>query len=452
MNNTKIVDHGGMWFDFINKNLVISIFRNGSKRMEEKGSNAVSRELHLGNSDLSFLLKITLDLLETVEKRKVLQKIIEGAVHLVGLDTGALYLVEDENLILEVTSPPLPEDHPAEFRKASIENHHHILETVKTKLPVIVDDIDTEFLSNGEKVILQNRNMRSLLYIPLMVMQKVKGVMILATVGRKYNFSKREIDLCYTLSNIGSLSLENSVLFENLTIAKEKAEESDRLKTAFLHNISHEIRTPLNSIVGFSTFLSDQDLTPEKRKIYSDIIISSNDQLLYVIDEIIRISHLEAGQVTVTKSVMDVRRVMTSLFNQFQPMADRKQLGFNLDMENVQEGTVMNTDEGKLRQILSNLLDNAFKFTHEGFVRFEGNKKGEDIEFVITDTGIGIAENEHGRIFERFYQVKKFKADIYGGTGLGLSICAGYAGLLGGSLKVASSYGKGSVFTLSLPV
>jgi hypothetical protein len=418
----------------------------------EKGSKPGSREIHLDNSDLSVLLKITLDLLETAEKRKVLQKIIEGAVHLVGLDTGALYLVEDEHLILEVTFPALPEDYPAEFRKALIENHQHILETVNTKLPVILDDIDTEILSDGEKVILQNRNMHSLLYIPLMVMQKVKGVMILATVGRKYNFSKREIDLCYTLSNIGSLSLENSVLFENLTIAKEKAEESDRLKTAFLHNISHEIRTPLNAIVGFSTFLNDPDLSPEKRKIYSDIIISSNDQLLYVIEEIIRISHIEAGQVTITKSETDVLRVMKSLFSQFRPRAESKHLGFSLDIEGVEEGTILITDEGKLRQILSNLLDNAFKFTHEGFVRFEGNKKGEDVEFVIEDSGIGIPEDEHGRIFERFYQGKKYKSDIYSGTGLGLSICSGYAGLLGGSLRVASNFGKGSVFTLSLPL
>jgi K+-sensing histidine kinase KdpD len=420
--------------------------------MEEKGSNVVSLELNLGNSDLSVLLKITLDLLETVEKRKVLQKIIEGAVQLVGLDTGALYLVDNENLILEVTFPPLPENYPAEFRKALIENHQHIKQTVNTKLPVIIGDINTEILSDGEKVILENRDMRSLLYIPLMVMQKVKGVMIIATMGRKYNFSKREIDLCYTLSNIGSLSLENSVLFENLTIAKEKAEESDRLKTAFLHNISHEIRTPLNSIVGFSTFLSDPDLTPEKRKIYTDIIISSNDQLLYVIEEIIRISHLEAGQVTVSKSDTDVRKVMLSLFNQFQPRAEGKQLGFSIDMKGVEEGTIIITDEGKLRQILSNLLDNAFKFTHEGFVRFEGNKKGEDIEFVIEDSGIGIPEDEHGRIFERFYQGRKYKSDIYSGTGLGLSICSGYAGLLGGSIRVASDFGKGSVFTLSLPL
>jgi signal transduction histidine kinase len=420
--------------------------------MEEKRSNAESLELHLENSDLSVLLKITLDLLETVEKRKVLQKIIEGAVHLIGLDTGALYFIEDENIILEVTFPPLPDDYPSEFRKALIDNHLHIMETVKTKLPVIIDDIETETLSDGEKVILENRDMRSLLYIPLMVLQRVKGVMILATVGRKYNFSKREIDLCYTLSNIGSLSLENSVLFENLTIAKEKAEESDRLKTAFLHNISHEIRTPLNSIVGFSTFLSEPDLPPEKRKIYTDIIISSNDQLLYVIEEIIRISHLEAGQVPISKSETDVRNVMTSLFNQFQPLADGKKLGFSLDVEGVGEGTIIITDEGKLRQILSNLLDNAFKFTREGFVRFEGTKKGEEIEFTIADTGIGIPEDEHGRIFERFYQVKKLHSDIYSGTGLGLSICSGYAGLLGGSLKVASIYGKGSAFTLTLPL
>jgi signal transduction histidine kinase len=245
---------------------------------------------------------------------------------------------------------------------------------------------------------------------------------------------------------------EKKAMLENLINAKEKAEESDRLKTSFLHNISHEIRTPLNAIVGFSTFLSDPDLTPDKRTMFTDIIISSNDQLLTIIDGIMKISTLETGQVSLKLAKCDIYRVMTTLFNQFRPLAEKKNLTFNLDCSNVTEDTLMFTDEGKLKQILTNLLDNAFKFTNEGHITMACTRKDEQIEFRVEDTGIGIPEEEQGKIFERFYQTKKPDSQIYSGTGLGLSICTGYAALLGGNLTVSSSLSKGSVFCLILPV
>jgi signal transduction histidine kinase len=410
-----------------------------------------------GTSDLRVLLEITVKLLETVEKRKMLEKIMEGALQLIGLDTGAIYILRDDDLYLDVTLPPLAKNFPDEFRKAKLENHPHIKEAIRTKSSLLVNDITTEDLSSEERLILNSRRMRSLLYIPLLSMQKVAGMMIIGTIDRKYKFSQREIDLCHTLSNIGSLALENSLLFEQLNsyigelkTSKELAEESDRLKTAFLHNISHEIRTPLNAIVGFSTFLNDPDLPEDKRKMYYDIIVSSNDQLLSIIDGIMRISHLETGQVILNEADTSIRKLTDSLYNQFRPAAEGKQLGFIYDSGNINEDTLIKTDAGKLKQILSNLLDNAFKFTHKGYVGFECRKDGDYLEFLVRDTGIGIPEEEHDRIFERFYQVDKSKSQVYGGTGLGLSICAGYATMLGGSLDVKSKPGSGSVFTFRL--
>lgn len=410
-----------------------------------------------GTSDLRLLLEITVKLLETVEKRRMLEKILEGALQLIGLDTGAIYILKDDDLYLDVTLPPLTADFPDEFRKAKLENHLHIKNAVMTKSSLLVNDMTTEDLSSEERLILTNRRMKSLLYIPLLSMQKVAGVMIIGTIDRVYQFSQREIDLCHTLSNIGSLALENSLLFEQLNSyigelkdSKELAEESDRLKTAFLHNISHEIRTPLNAIVGFSTFLNDPDLPEDKRKMYYDIIVSSNDQLLSIIDGIMRISHLETGQVVLTEADTSIRKIMDSLCNQFQPVAAGKQLGFVCNFNDISENVLIKTDPGKLKQILSNLLDNAFKFTHKGYVGFECRKDGDYLEFIVRDTGIGIPEEEHDRIFERFYQVDKSKSQVYGGTGLGLSICAGYASMLGGSLNVKSKTGSGSVFTLRL--
>ena len=545
--------------------------------------------------DLSVLLKISIESLEAIEKRKVLQIIVDGAVRLIGLDTGALYLINGDNIYNEATLPTLPEDFPEEFRHARLSNHAHIMKAVNTKKPVLVNDIEIEPLTEHEKVILLNRNLQSLLYIPLFAMQQVTGVMILGTIGRKYEFTKREIDLCRMLSNIGSLSLENSLLFEqlnnnikelksaifkkekteerfrllnraveqspvsivvtdnngkieyvnpmfteltgysrseaidntprmlnsgyhphsfyqvlwstilsgkdwfgemrnkkkngefywesvlispmtddngrithfigvkeditakkamlgNLISAKEKAEESDRLKTAFLNNISHEIRTPLNAIVGFSKFLSEHQLSDEKRQQYIDIILSSNDQLLYIIDGIMKISHLEAGQTIIKKTDADICRIIRTLYSQFHPVVSQKKLDFILNIDNIPDGTKVLTDEGKLRQILSNLIDNAIKFTRDGHIELVCRKNGEFFEFLVEDTGIGIPMEEHKKIFERFYQVNKPKSEIYGGTGLGLSICSGYATLLGGNLEVESTPGKGSLFTLRIPV
>ncbi len=411
-----------------------------------------------GTSDLQVLLSITVKMLETVEKRKMLEKILEGALHLIGLDTGAIYVLKEEDLYLEVTLPPLAEGFSEEFRRAKLDNHYHIKEAVRKKSPLIVNDISTEWMSEGEKLIMSNRRMQSLLYIPLISMQQVTGVMIIGTIDRKFAFSQREIDLGQTLSNIGSLALENSLLFEQLNnyivelkAAKENAEESDRLKTAFLHNISHEIRTPLNAIVGFSTFLNDRDLPEEKRIMYYDIIVSSNDQLLSIIDGIMRISHLETGQVILNETDTSITKITDSLYNQFKPVAAGKQLDFTYNLLDISNDTLIKTDAGKLKQILSNLLDNAFKFTHKGYVGFECRRNGNNLEFIVRDTGIGIPENEHKKIFDRFYQVNKSKSQVYGGTGLGLSICEGYASMLGGSLEVKSRDGIGSVFTLQIP-
>ncbi len=544
--------------------------------------------------DQSILLKISLDLLETVEKRKALQKIVESAVHLIGLDAGALYVIRDNILILEATTPHLPKDLPDEFRYAKLKDHPHIARSANERIPVRINDLQEESLTDEEKQIVAGRGLRSLLYIPLFALQEVFGVLILGTVDRKYEFSQREMDLCYTLSNITSLAIENSLLFEQLNLnidelektlilkekteerlkllsravdqtpvsivltdetgnieyvnpkftqitgytrgevagknpnilksghhtkefydelwktiksgkdwvgemknkkkngdfywesviispmtddtgkithfvgvkeditekkamlenlihAKEKAEESDRLKTAFLHNISHEIRTPLNAIVGFSSFLNDPELTAEKRQTYTDIIISSNDQLLYIIDGIMKISHLETGQVHLNKGHFGILKIAGTLFASFQPIAANRNLGFTFDKGNIEENETVLTDDGKLKQILSNLLDNAFKYTNEGQVEFICRKESKSIEFSVKDTGIGIDEEDLEKIFERFYQVNKTGPKIYGGTGLGLSICRGYANLLGGSLIVKSEPGSGSEFTLSIP-
>jgi len=409
------------------------------------------KEIRDKSSDLAKLLEISMELLETTDRKKVFEKIVRGAPGLIGLEAGAIYLVNGENLYLEAANPQLPPDLPEEFRKAVLVNHPHIHKAITTRTHLILSDTIREELTPQERAIVESRNLRSMIYIPLFADKKAVGILIFGTIGKQHDFTGHEMDMCMALSNICSLALENSLLVSNLTIAKEKAEESDRLKTAFLHNISHEIRTPLNAIIGFSGFLDQPDLSPEERKEYIDIIFQSNNQLLSIINDILNISQIETNQVLVHDLPADINHFLKNLHRQFLDDARRAGIEFRLNILSPSEKSIILTDEGKLIQVLTNLLSNAFKFTHNGFVELGYSREGEFALFYVQDSGIGIPESEHSKIFDRFYQVDKSVSRLYSGTGLGLSISNAYVKMLGGSFSVESALNHGSRFTFRIP-
>ncbi len=409
------------------------------------------RVIMRNNRDLAQLLQITMELLETVERKEVLRRILEGAIRLIELDTGVFYFLKDDTLRLEVTVPPIPDNYPEEFRKANINCHPHIKKAITTNTPVIVSNIYDEELTPEEKLIADKKDLHSMIYIPLTANKQVIGVLILGTVSRAYEFGDREIRLSRTISNIASITIENSLLFDNLTVAKEKAEESDRLKTAFLHNISHEIRTPLNAIIGFSGFLDQPDLSEEDRKEYIDIIFQSNNQLLTIINDILNISHIETGQTKLKITPVDINRMLKNLYRQFLPEAERKDLSFRIGKHRSDCKAIVETDESKLIQIMSNLISNALKFTGSGYVEFGYECRGDHVEFYVEDSGIGIAAEEQERVFDRFYQVDKTESRNYGGTGLGLPISKGFTELLGGRIWLKSEINRGSSFYFTIP-
>ncbi|NWF88071.1 MAG: PAS domain S-box protein [Ignavibacteriaceae bacterium] len=171
-------------------------------------------ENKIRNIELTRLFDTSLILLESLDKRKVLKNIVENAAQLIGVDTAAIYLVDNENLLLETTSPPLPENFPFEFRMAKLANHHLIAHAVLKAEPLIVEDINSVELTDEEKIIISSRNMKTLIYLPLFVEKVVKGVLILGTIDRKISLTSHQIDLCRTYSNLASLALENTLLFE----------------------------------------------------------------------------------------------------------------------------------------------------------------------------------------------------------------------------------------------
>jgi len=247
---------------------------------------------------------------------------------------------------------------------------------------------------------------------------------------------------------------EKKKMFEELIQAKKRAEESEKLKSAFLANMSHEIRTPLNSILGFTSFLTgNANLTEKEKELYSDIINKSAEGLLQIINDILDISRIETGQVSIIKKEFDINNTLEQIYKQsFIKHGKLKKSELSIRYQPHPSPLIIKQDEYKIIQILQNLVYNALKFTKEGMVQFGIEKCSEQrIHFFVSDTGIGIKTVNQQSIFERFRQIDDASTRSHGGNGLGLAIVKGLIDLLGGEIYLESEYGKGTTFRFWIP-
>lgn len=238
---------------------------------------------------------------------------------------------------------------------------------------------------------------------------------------------------------------------EELIKAKEKAEENNRLKSAFLNNLSHEIRTPMNAIVGFASLLRNREIESEQIEQYTSIIDDSAYQLLSIVDDILEMALIESKQVLVNKKVFNLDKLMGSLYDRFKNEASNRNIDFKLNVP-VARNIHLYSDQTKLRQIIVNLLVNAFKFTIKGEIDFGCEIEGENIRFFVKDTGIGISNDLNEKIFDRFFKVEDQHNAFIAGCGLGLSISKGYVELLGGNIWVESSGRGWTEFCFTIPL
>lgn len=234
--------------------------------------------------------------------------------------------------------------------------------------------------------------------------------------------------------------------------AKEKAEESDRLKSAFLANISHEIRTPMNGILGFAELLKEPDLAPQNQMEFINVIETSGQRMLNIINDLIDISKIESGETVLRIRKTNVLNMLQELSLFFTPEVNRKGLQIDYSCDLNPEDYSIETDSQKLNQIMTNLIKNAVKFTEKGSVVFGCQKQNSKLKFFITDTGPGIPADQKKIIFERFRQGNMNLTRKYEGAGLGLAISKAYIELLGGSIHLESEQGKGSTFWFELPM
>jgi hypothetical protein len=242
---------------------------------------------------------------------------------------------------------------------------------------------------------------------------------------------------------------------EELQEAKERAEQSDRLKTAFLQNMSHEIRTPMNAIMGFSDLLADQFDNKPKLEKYAQIINRRCADLLDIINEILDLAKIESGQLSVNIEECKLVPLFSEIsifFKEHQKRQGKQHIGFTIQAHDEASKMVILTDKVKLTQIFINLVGNAFKFTDKGEIK-AGCKLDENnrLLFYVSDTGIGIPPEKKHYIFERFAQLEQIPNRLYGGTGIGLSIVKGLIDLLGGRIWLESELAKGTTFYFSFP-
>jgi signal transduction histidine kinase len=246
---------------------------------------------------------------------------------------------------------------------------------------------------------------------------------------------------------------ERDKLIEELRIANQAAQESVRLKSEFLATMSHELRTPLNAITGYTSIMIEGMTGPlaEETQHMLERVQSNGTNLLALINQVLDLAKFEAGRVELTLVAIDVHQWAKDLLDQTQVLATAKNLNFSLEIDPALP-QMLYTDPMRLSQMALNLLSNAFKFTHKGEVNLSLKVHGEAWQIIVRDTGVGIPAHATGYIFEEFRQVDGSTTRQFGGTGLGLSIVRNIAHLMNGEVTVSSVLGKGSTFTLTLPM
>ncbi len=340
-----------------------------------------------------------------------------------------------------------------QLKNLAVEDYRWWMDKLHRKEPIFIrhlDDLPGE--AEHLKKSLESQDIFALAVVPMIYRNRLVGFLGFDWVERQMHWSEEVINLLNIMGDVFTNALMQQKAEKELLEAKNRAEESDRLKSAFLANMSHEIRTPMNGIMGFAQLLNNSAVDERKRDQYIGIIYNSSRQLLRIVNDVLDISKIETGQYELYQEEFNLNDLLVELFTEFSQQEHQDvQLYVYKAFPNTNASVV--TDRTKLRQILFNLLSNAFKYTRQGSIEFgyfsEG--EGENLKFYVKDTGVGIPRDQQDVVFERFNRGESDENTHHGGTGLGLSICHGLVELLGGSMGVESEEGAGSVFYFTLP-
>jgi len=293
---------------------------------------------------------------------------------------------------------------------------------------------------------------KSVLVVPIVGSFGRLGAITLVYTDSDRHYSNLELDAAEEIGRRAGLAIDKIMLYKRERKAREQAEKANSYKSTFLANMSHEIRTPLNSLIGFNKLLQNEDLNPDMRKRYHEIIQKNGEHLMALINDILDLSKVEAGQLKMEMATCSVKNLIYEIFDSMQTKAYGKNISLSLDLETEIPDQLV-TDSLRLRQILTNIIGNAIKFTHHGWVRIfvSLDRKRNRMIFDVMDSGIGIGAHAQKHLFHPFSQADASVTREYGGTGLGLFLSKKLANGLDGDLYLSTSEeGKGSVFTLEV--
>lgn len=318
----------------------------------------------------------------------------------------------------------------------------------------LISEIASEYIA--EKEILEPQGIISLLALPMFYGSRFYGFIGFDAVRQQRVWNDEHIALLRLAGEIISGTINRARFETELIDARQQAEEANHAKSEFLATMSHEIRTPMNAILGFSEILLNT-AENDQNKTYLNAVLSSGKTLLALINDILDLSKIEAGQLEINEEPVDLKIVFQEISQVFLPKVDEKQLYLQINLpDGLPDRMVL--DDVRLRQILFNIIGNAVKFTHEGGVKVnvtfseaEGAGGFIDLSISVADTGIGIPEGAIRKIFQSFFQVEGSNTRKYDGTGLGLAISQKLVQIMGGRLQVESKVGEGSTFTIVLP-
>jgi signal transduction histidine kinase/DNA-binding response OmpR family regulator len=406
--------------------------------------------------ELKALGEVSQTLNSTLDLETVLRTIVSRANQLAGTDSCSVYEYDEEAEVFRLlTSDNLADEVVAVARRTPIRRGEGVAGRMAvTHQPVQVADMAAADAYSGPlRDLLLRAGTRALLGIPLLREGQLVGGLTV-TKRTPGEFSREVVDLLQTFASQSALAIQNARLFRDLVAAQREAESANDAKSAFLATMSHEIRTPMNAVIGMSGLLLNTDLTAEQRE-YAEIVRSSGDALLTVINDVLDFSKIEAGRMDLEAQPFDLREGVEAALDLIASRAAEKGLDLAYLISDDTPPAIVG-DVTRLRQILLNLLSNAVKFTETGEVVLSVTAKRLDhdsqyeLTFSVRDTGIGIPEDRVGRLFESFSQVDASTARKYGGTGLGLAISKRLTEMMGGTLTVESRVGHGSEFRFTI--
>ena len=322
---------------------------------------------------------------------------------------------------------------------------------IQTNEPLLInEEMDRQVLEIGATMV--GKQALSFLGVPIIVSGEAVGVLSVQSCCEEGVFDQDDVRLLSTIATNVGTAINNAELFQEAQKSRADAEQANNAKSAFLANMSHELRTPLNAIIGFTRIVrrKGEGLLPEKQIENLDKVLISAENLLGLINSVLDIAKIEAGRMDVMTANFRISALIDLCTNTAQPLL---QPGVTLEKQ-LEEGLeIIHSDQDKIRQIVLNLLSNAAKFTPQGKITLTTRREGENSLCIsVADTGIGISAEALPRIFKEFEQADTTTTRKYGGTGLGLTISRNLARLLGGDLTAESILGKGSTFTLIIPI